>query len=145
MRILVDGDACPQRDEIASVAKEYGFSMIVFMDYAHVVESEDYEIRTCEVGKDQVDFMIVSEVKSGDLVITQDYGLAALVLTKGALVLHVSGRIVSHDDIDGLLLRRYKGYQQRKKDKHIKGPRKRSQVERQFFINQLKNILEENK
>ena len=63
MRILVDGDATPQREEIAEIARKYNVEMIVYMDYAHLVESEDYTIKQCSVGSDSVDMMIVKDVK----------------------------------------------------------------------------------
>jgi len=143
MRILVDGDACPQRQEIAKIAVKFHVPMIVFTDYAHIMENQFYEVRTCEIGKDNVDFMIINEAQTGDLVITQDYGLASLVLVKGALVLHVSGMMIDQHNIDELLMKRYMGCKNRHIHKHFRGPKKRTEETKIFFIEQFLKIVEE--
>lgn len=145
MRILIDGDGCPQREEIAEVCQSYELQVIVFIDYAHVLNNQHYEVRYCEIGHDSVDLMILKEIMQDDLVITQDYGLASLALSKGAKVLHVSGKILNQDNIQFFLQQRYMGYQMRKQDKHIKGPKKRTREDDMFFINQFKKILEQEK
>lgn len=141
MRILIDGDACPDKKEIASLASTYQKEMIVFVDYAHLLDDGVYEVRFCEVAKDSVDSAILNEVQKGDLVITQDYGLASFVLMKQALVLHISGKIIYNQNIDELLSYRYISAHQRKTDKHIKGPSARTKGTKEYFLKQLENIL----
>lgn len=145
MRILIDGDACPQKEKIAKIAREYDVSVIVYMDYAHISCCKDYIIKYCMVGKDSVDMLIVKDVQENDIVITQDYGLASLVLAKNALVLHVSGMMIDKNNIEELLLRRYVGYKERKQNKHLKGPRKRTKKDEAYFIAQLRSLLEKRK
>lgn len=142
MRILVDGDACPNKKEIADIAKQYQLQMIVFVDYAHLLEDEYYIVKQCEIGRDSVDMQIMNEVQKNDIVITQDYGLSSLLLLKEAKVLHVSGMIIDKDNIDDLLMRRYQGYKNRKKDKHLKGPKKRTVQDEVYFMNQLIHMIE---
>ena len=144
MRILIDGDGCPQKEQVINVANEHHMKVILFVDYAHVMNDVSCELRYCEIGQDSVDLMIANEVQSDDLVITQDYGLASLVLHKGAKVLHVNGFIIDTHNIDELLYQRYLGYQNRKFDKHIKGPKKRTLQDQNQFIDQLKLLIEEN-
>ncbi len=141
MRLLIDGDACPDRESIKDIAKTYNIEMIVFVDYAHILSDDDYEVVHCETGNDSVDMALVSRVKKGDLVITQDYGLAGLILSKGALVLHVSGQMITHDNIDGLLMSRYLSAKERKKNNRIKGPAKRTQEIKELFLKQIEDIL----
>lgn len=143
MRILVDGDACPNKEEIVKIAKEYQLEMIVFVDYAHILDDEYYEVRQCEIGRDSVDMQIVNEVQKDDIVITQDYGLSSLLLVKKTKVLHVSGMIIDKDNIDDLLMRRYQGYKDRRKDKHLKGPKKRTVQDKEYFLNQLISLIKE--
>ncbi len=143
MRILVDGDATPQREDIASIAKRYGIEMIVYMDYAHLVNSDMYTVKQCSVGNDNVDMMIMSDVKENDLVITQDYGLASLVLTKKAKVLHVNGSIIDENNIDSLLMQRYVGAKLRKENKHLKGPKKRTKEIEDRFIEKLEELMKQ--
>ena len=107
MRLLIDGDACPNRKEVIELALHYEIETFLFIDFAHDIEDERICIVRCEVGKDSVDQMILSYIQAGDLLISQDYGLASLALLKEALVLHVSGKRISEDNIDVSLFRTY--------------------------------------
>ena len=140
MRILVDGDASPQINEISILTKKYHKELIVYSDTHHMHQG-DYQIIICDQGRDSVDHKIINDVRSGDLVITQDYGLASYVLLKNAYVLHVSGKMINQDNIDALLMQRYLGVKERKANKHIKGPKKRTKETEIFFTQQLENIL----
>lgn len=141
MRILVDGDACPDKMEIYLLAEKYHVEMIVYMDYAHVCYGEDYQVKYCEVGKDSVDMMIVHDVLANDIVITQDYGLSSLLLTKSVKVLHVNGEIIDRSNIQELLMQRYIGVKNRKRNKHIKGPKKRTSQQSHYLLQQLELLL----
>lgn len=141
MRILIDGDACPNREEINDIAKRYNVEMIVFVDYAHVINDDDYEVVHLETGSDSVDMAIVAKATNGDLVITQDYGLASLAITKGALVMHVSGMMITQDNIEGLLASRYASAMLRKSRHRIKGPKKRTEDIKRLFLKQVEDIV----
>lgn len=143
LRILVDGDAAPQREDIAAIGKKYDVEVIVYMDYAHLVESEDYTIKQCSVGSDSVDMMIVKDVKENDIVITQDYGLSSLVLLKKAKVLHVNGSIIDENNIETLLMQRFVGAKLRKENKHLKGPKKRTKETEDRFIESLEKLIKQ--
>ena len=91
MRILVDGDATPYKDEIYSLTKTYHIEMHVYVDYAHILKDVPYQVIECDVGHDSVDLLLLSHLQKQDILITQDYGLAALALGKGAYILHISG------------------------------------------------------
>jgi len=142
MRILIDGDACPQKEDILSIANKYHKDVLIFVDFAHEINDQLYtEVISCDVGHDSADMQILNKVQKNDLVITQDYGLAALVLSKGAFVLHISGMIIDNNNIDELLFRRYGGAKLRKVKKHLKGPSARNSQQKKFFIEQLEKIL----
>ena len=145
MRLLIDGDACPNRQEVIELALHYGIEVLLFIDLAHVIEDERIQIIMCEVGKDSVDQMILSYLQEGDLLISQDYGLASLALLKNVTVLHVSGKKITEDNINNLLTSRYLGHLSRKQNKHVKGPKKRDYKTSQFFLRELEKILIENK
>lgn len=98
MRVIVDGDAAMYKNDIYQLTLDYQIEMFVYLDYAHLLKDAPYPVIECEIGKDSVDMRILSDLKKGDLLITQDYGLAALALGKGAYVLHVSG-LKSHHRI----------------------------------------------
>lgn len=140
-RIMIDGDACPDKQGIMEIAKELGCKVVLFMDYAHENTLEECEVIYCEVGNDSVDLQIMDNVKPHDIVITQDYGLAGLVLAKKARVLHISGKIISEENIQTLLMTRYVSAKQRKAGHRTKGPSKRTKEDSIFFLQQLKKLL----
>lgn len=142
MVILIDGDGCPDLPEIKKVAKYYSVEIIVFVDYAHLLQDDYFKVIFCEVGFDSVDRAIVARCKKGDLVITQDYGLASLVLLKDAYVLHPSGNIIDNENIEQLLMNRYLGIKQRRARKHCKGPSKRTNDVQNYFLKQLEKLIE---
>lgn len=141
MRLLIDGDACPDRQKVIELACQYHVDAFLFADYAHVIDDERIHVVSCDVGKDSVDQQIVAFVQPGDFVITQDYGLAGLCLMKDAMVLHVSGKRITENNMNNLLESRYLGYISRKNDKHIKGPKKRSKRESSFFLREVEKVL----
>lgn len=143
MRVIVDGDGCPDKEGIASLAQRYAKEMYVFIDYAHVLESDDYKVIACDVGHDSVDMAILNFVETGDLVITQDYGLAGLLLSQNVIVLHVSGRVINEDNINTYLSTRYLHAQMRQSGQRTKGPSKRTEKDRQFFLGQVENLLKQ--
>lgn len=141
MRLLIDGDACPNRQEVVDLACHYQIDTILFIDYAHFIEDERIEIISCEIGKDSVDQKILSCIESQDILITQDYGLASLALMKNALVLHVSGKRITEHNINNLLEYRYIGHVSRKSGKHTKGPKKRTKKDEMFFLRELEKLF----
>ncbi|MEG0592915.1 MAG: DUF188 domain-containing protein [Coprobacillus sp.] len=143
MRLIVDGDACPNKEDIKKLAIMYDVEMLVFIDYAHVLEDDYYQVINCEIGSDSVDMAIVKNVQNGDIVITQDYGLAGLVLSKKAQVLHTSGQIIDNQNIDSLLFSRYVGAKMRKANQRTKGPAKRTDDVKEKFLEQLDALLKQ--
>ena len=122
MALLVDGDACPDLPAIKDLVWKYQVEMTVFVDYAHFL-------------------VLLKQVQANDLVITQDYGLASLVLSKGAKVLHISGKVIDDNNIEELLMSRYVSAKQRKSGKRTRGPAKRTDEVRNQFLKQLDKIL----
>lgn len=141
MVILIDGGGCPDLMEVKKIVKFYSIEMIVFIDYAHLIKDDYFKVVFCEVGLDSVDQIIIANCKKGDLVITQDYGLASLVLLKGAYVLHPSGNIIDDKNIEQLLMSRYLGMKQRRAGKRCKGPAKRTDDVQSYFLKQLEKII----
>lgn len=141
MKLLIDGDACPDKQEIKELAMKYHIDMYVYIDYAHELEDNYYHVVRCEVGNDSVDMVIVHDAKKGDLVVTQDYGLASYLLCKEVKVLHILGQEINKNNIDELLFSRYISGQARKSHKHVKGPSKRTKEDRLHFLNKLEDML----
>lgn len=141
MRLLIDGDACPDKEYIKQLAIQYQIDMLVYIDYAHILDDDYYQVIECEIGHDSVDMKIVHDASSGDLVVTQDYGLASLLLSQNVKVLHPSGMIIDLKNIDELLMSRYLSVQLRRSQKRVKGPSKRSGEMRKKFLIELEKIL----
>lgn len=143
MVLIIDGDACPNINEIKDIAVKYQVEMLVFIDYAHYLQDDYFKTILCEIGSDSVDLELLKHVRNDDIVITQDYGLAGLVLSKGAKVLHVSGKMIDNSNIDQLLMSRYVSAKQRKSGARIKGPARRTDEIRNVFLKQLEFLLME--
>lgn len=140
MRVLIDGDASPIKEIAINICKDFNIFCIIYMDYAHEYESNYAQIVYCDKHKDSVDIRISNECLKDDIVVTQDYGLATLILSKGGKVIHNNGFIIDNNNIDTLLESRYIGNKLRGKER-IKGPRKRSSEDDLKFSNTLKFLL----
>ena len=92
----------------------------------------DYsEVKIIGSGADAVDFALVNMCDKGDVAVTQDYGVAAMVLSKGGYCIHQSGKVFTDDNIGGLLMDRHLAKKARmaKSKNHLKGPKKRIQAD----------------
>ncbi len=144
MNILVDADACPVKDQIKNIAINYqNIKCVLYFDTAHNYESDYFEIIQVDKGFDSVDFKILSDAKKDDIVVTQDYGLASLALSKGCLCLNQNGIIFTNDNIDSYLDSRYIGSVIRNSSSktRLKGPKKRTQQDDANFIRSFTKIL----
>ncbi|WP_313342238.1 YaiI/YqxD family protein [Sedimentibacter sp.] len=144
MRIIIDGDACPQRvKEICEqAAKEFKIELIIVVDIDHYIVS-DFEVIVVEQGRDSVDYKIVQIFREGDILITQDYGLASLVLSKASAIIHTSGFFINKNNIDNLLQSRYISERIRKQGGKTKGPSKRTKEQDENFKKCLYKVLHE--
>lgn len=140
MRIVIDADACPKavKKICEDMCKKYGLSLTMVIDDAHVL-SGDFE--TIVVGKDNdaVDHKIVEISKEHDIVITQDYGLASILLSNVFGIINPSGFKYTQWNMDALMYQRHMGAKARASGKRTKGPKKRDDNQDKVF----KDILEE--
>ncbi len=107
MKILVDADACPVVPQIESIARKHHIPVILFCDTHHILHSTYSEVKTIGAGADAVDFALINLCHAGDIVITQDYGLAAMALGKQAYAMHSSGLQYTDENIGRLLEERH--------------------------------------
>ena len=128
MEVFIDADACPVVRIAERVAKKYNLKVNLFCDTNHILRSDYSNIIIIGAGADAVDIALINNCHKGDIVITQDYGVAALALGKGAFAIHQSGKIFTENNIDSLLMQRYVCKKQRMSSSkhHIKGPKKRT-------------------
>ena len=144
MKILVDADACPVVGIIEQIADKYGISVLLLCDTNHVLYSEYSEVKIIGAGADAVDFALINQCKKNDIVVTQDYGVAAMALGKGAAAIHQSGRLYTNDNIDQLLMERHMAKEARRSSKknHLKGLRERTSEDDERFLMSLERLID---
>jgi len=135
MKILVDADACPVVRIVEKTAEREGIPVILLCDTNHVLQSDYSEVRVIGAGADAVDFALIGLCKKEDIVVTQDYGVAAMALGKGACGIHQSGKWYTNENIDQMLLERHMAGRARRGagKHHLKGPKKRTSADDQRF------------
>ena len=140
-RILVDADACPVKEIILRVAKRRNIPVTMVIDTSHELDDGYSTVITVDKGSDSVDYAITKIVTRHDVVVTQDYGLAAMVLAKGASAINQNGMIYTSENIDSLLGIRYIGQKIRRGGGRTKGPKKRAKEDNERFEAALDMIL----
>ncbi len=143
MRIYIDADGCPVTKITVRIAKECGIPCTLLCDTAHRFDIPGTEVITVEKGADSVDFRLVNMLEKGDIAITQDYGLAAMCLSKGALVLHQDGRQYTAENISGLLEFRAVSKKIRRAGGRLRGNPKRTPQQDQAFEAALRGMIRE--
>ncbi|WP_040205856.1 YaiI/YqxD family protein [Neobacillus jeddahensis] len=136
MKIYVDADACPVKDIVIAEGRGAGLSVILVTSFSHFSTAEQpagVEIIYVDAGADAADYRIMKLADSGDLIVTQDYGLASLGLAKGCIVLHHKGFRYTNENIDQLLQTRYLSAMARKSGKRTKGPKPFTAEDREQF------------
>ena len=144
MRILVDADACPVLNIIENLAEKYDLDLIIFSDIYHNLTSEYGNIIKMDKKDQSVDMAIYNQTQKEDIVVTQDYGLAAMVLSKKCKVLNNKGKIFTDDNIDYLLMRRHQNSKLRRAGKKHPNPKKRKEKDDIEFEKYLKKVIEDN-
>ena len=135
MQIFVDADACPVVGIVEKVAKEHDLPVTLLCDTNHVLSSDYSEVIVVGAGADAVDYKLISICHKGDIVVSQDYGVAAMALGKGAYAIHQSGKWYTNENIDQMLMERHLNKKARRASgkNHLKGPRKRTAEDDEHF------------
>lgn len=142
VKILIDADGCPVVDPAIAIAQQFQLPIILLCDTSHEMRREGAETVTVSKGADAVDFVLVNRVQKGDVVVTQDYGLAAMVLAKRGYPIDQNGRIYSEENIDQLLHGRHMAKKIRQSGGRMKGPKKRRPEDNEKFKKSLAELLE---
>ncbi len=141
MKILIDGDGCPVIEETIDVATSYGISCVILCDTSHECFYEDVETILLPKGKDSVDFALVNHVEPRDIVVTQDYGLAAMCLAKHAFVVNQNGLEYTSDNMNGMLTSRQQTSIARKHKIKTTNTAKRTHAQDTAFVESLTTLL----
>lgn len=143
-RIYVDADACPVVGIVEKLAEKYGIPVTLLCDTNHVLVSDYSEVKIIGAGADAVDYALIGLCHKGDIVVTQDYGVAAMALGKGCYAIHQSGKWYTNENIDQMLMERHLAKKARRSTKknHLKGPKKRSREDDEHFENSLDRLIQ---
>lgn len=142
MKILIDADGCPVVNQALKIAQQYNIDCKIICDTAHIINKEGAETITITKGSDSVDFALVNMIKKSDIVITQDYGLAAMSLAMLANVINQDGFVYTAQNIDMLLFQRHISKKIRQAGGKIRGNNKRKSKQNTSFEKTLINILD---
>lgn len=140
-RILIDADGCPVTDIAIELAKRFEISCVILCDDAHVFQRDGAQTITVQKGADSVDFRLTNMACMMDIVITQDYGLAAMCLAKKACVIDQDGRLYDESNIDGLLFYRHEARKTRAAGGRLKGKPKRQKDQDERFEQAMTQLL----
>ena len=143
MQIFVDADACPVVAIIEKIAKDNSVPVMLLCDTNHVLSSTYSKVVVVGAGADAVDYKLISICHKGDIVVSQDYGVAAMALGKGAYAIHQSGKWYTDDNIDQMLMERHLSKKARRSShkNHIKGSKKRTEEDDVKFAQSFEKML----
>ena len=143
VQIFVDADACPVVDIVETIAEKYNISTTLLCDTYHILYSDYSEVIVVSAGADAVDYKLISLCHRGDIVVSQDYGVAAMALGKAAYAIHQSGRWYTDENIDRMLMERHLNKKARRSShkNHIKGPKKRTEEDDERFAQSFEKMI----
>ena len=144
MRIIIDADACPVTRIAIEEAEKRNIPVTCVCDTSHILSDNYATVITVDKGRDIADLAVVNLCGYGDIVITQDYGVASMALAKKSKCLNQNGLYYTENNIDSLMaIRHIASVERRKSSKHhLKGPKKRTQEDDEKFRKALILLLE---
>lgn len=144
MRLIIDGDGSPVKDTSIEIAEQFELEVVIVTSIDHY-STKEYpkfvKFVYVDRGMDAADYKIVSLIQPDDILITQDYGLASLTISKAAHVLHQSGMEYTMNNIDALLGQRYISNKMRQAKQRTKGPKPYTEADREQFRQALLRIV----
>ena len=145
MHILIDADACPVVREAVGIARERCIPVTLLCDEHPMLTSDYAQVRFVASGADAVDIALMNLCRRGDVVLTQDYGVAAMALGRGAYAIHHTGKRYTNDNIDLMLMERHMAKKARRASgkHHLHGPSRFTQADRQRFCDAFAALLDQ--
>ena len=143
-QVLVDADACPVVRQVENAARKHRLDMTLLCDEYHLIHCDYAALVHVSSGADAVDIALLNLCHRGDIVVTQDYGVAAMALGKGAYAIHHSGKRYTDDNIELLLMERHMARKARRATgkHHLRGPARFTEEDRQRFSAALEELIE---
>ncbi len=142
-KLYIDADGCPVVNQALRISGRRHIESFLICDTAHQFQRRGAETIVVDKGADSADFALVSRLQKGDLVVTQDYGLAAMCLSKGAKVMDQNGMRYTDENMDALLAARAEAAKVRRGGGRLKGPGKRTQEQNEAFIQAFNDMISE--
>ncbi len=141
--VLIDASACPVIRQAEAAARKHQLPMTLLCDEHHIMQSDYAQVRHVSSGADAVDIALMNLCRRGDIVVTQDYGVAAMALGKGAYAIHHSGRRYTDENIDVMLMERHLAKKARRASgkHHLHGPAKFTEEDRQRFSSAFEALI----
>ncbi|GGH85004.1 uncharacterized protein YaiI (UPF0178 family) [Pullulanibacillus pueri] len=139
--LFVDADACPVKDEISEVASAYNIEVTYVASYNHYSNQKKGHWIMVDPDREAADLYIVNHVRTGDVVVTWDMGLAGLLTNRGVYVLTPNGKEIVEEDMAEILHFRYLAKIERMAHRHTKGPRPFTNEDRSAFKKALKRLI----
>ena len=141
MKIFIDADGCPVVDITVAAAIRHSIDCFIICDTAHTFNIDGAQTVIVEKGADSADYKLVNMIGKNDIAVTQDYGLAAMCLARGAKAINQNGLVYNEKNIDELLFSRYVSKKIRLSGGRIKGPSKRTDSQNERFLQQLEKLI----
>jgi len=141
MTVFIDADGCPVVDVAVNLSVKANVDCVIICDSAHVFEKPGAKTITVSTGNDSVDFALVNMIEPGDIVVTQDYGLAAMCLARRGIPIRQDGMVYTDNNIDGLLTQRHTARKIRMAGGRVKGPAKRKPEQNLSFVANFEALL----
>ncbi|EJI4982648.1 YaiI/YqxD family protein [Listeria monocytogenes] len=142
-QILVDADACPVKAEIKQVAKEFQLEVTFVASFNHYsVNTNGENWIFVDTGKESADMRMMNLAKKGDIIVTQDIGLASILLAKGTFVFSNRGELYREEEMSLMLDIRYRHAKERQQGKYSKGPKAISDQDRSLVKDRLTTFLQ---
>jgi uncharacterized protein len=141
--LFVDADACPKpiKEEISFISRSFELNVYFVASFEHATNSKGDEWIFVDAGPESVDLYIMNKIRKGDIVVTQDHGLASVLVSKGVYVITPRGKTLVEEDIPELLYSRFLSAKERRAGNKTKGPKKFTQLDRERFAIELNKIL----
>ncbi len=143
MRIFVDADACPVKDEVFKVADRYDLhTFVVSNSFIRLPASARIEAVVVDAGPDVADDWIAEHAQPGDIVVTNDIPLAERALKAGAAAIAPNGRAFTIDSIGAALAQRSIMEHIRSTGEITGGPRPFDRSDRSRFLQALDEAVQ---
>jgi len=142
-KILVDADSCPVKDSIYKVAQDLDIPVLLVASTSHRIYDESDKVRTITVDNvpQAADIALANNVAAGDILVTGDYGLAAVALSKQATPLSPRGFIFTDRNIESLLLQKHIEAKIRMAGGRTNGPRAFTVADTHRFEKTLRKLV----